>query len=75
MADEEELLRMAEALEEIEELTAEERKFVERMLDYLGDEKKVPKKDQQALVHLYKEHVKDPDLEESDDDVDEDDFV
>lgn len=72
MADEEELLRMAEALEEIEELTTEQRKLVERVLDFLGDEKRVPRKDQATLVELYKEHVN---AEVDEDDVDEDDFV
>jgi hypothetical protein len=73
--DDEELLKMAEALEEVEDLTASDRKFVEKVLEYLREEKRLTKKDKQVLMDLYKEHVKDGDDGDPNEDIDEDDFV
>lgn len=73
--DDEEMLKMAGALEDIEDLTESDKKFVEKILEHLREEKRIPKKDQRVLEEMYKEHVKGGGDGDSNDDIDEDDFV
>jgi hypothetical protein len=73
--DDEELLGMAKALGGVSDLSDDERKFIDKILDLLKQERKLSKKDVERLKVLHEEHLGEEAGEDPNDDVDEDDFV
>lgn len=74
--DDEELLAMVKALDAVTDLSADDRKTVDRIAGLLKQEKRVVKKDQVRIQELHKEHLGgNGDGEDPNEDIDEDDFV
>lgn len=74
--DEEELLKKAEKIDGIEDLSDSERKFIEKMIESLREEKRLAKKDKERILEMHREHVASGEEDEDPNgDIDEDDFV
>lgn len=74
--EDDDFLEMAEAVGKNEDLTEEDREFLEKIISLLRDEKTLPTKDRKRLVEMYKEVVGEKKKEDDpNEDIDEDDFV